>query len=137
MCYIYAMKNKSNPVGIRFDLEKLEFVKIREKLETNQQVVNFLMNKYWWDYKVNTPTHKDIPPTSNNEKFFESQSTLKNKVELSTNTPPHTIDPINYQEKFNNCEFENEYKALWEEIKADINLTPNEKAVWKSRLNAK
>lgn len=52
-CYIcsYMTKLKSQPIGIRFDLQKLEFIKGAENLPTPQQVVNFLMEEYWWKSK--------------------------------------------------------------------------------------
>jgi hypothetical protein len=53
---------RTNPIGVRFDPEKLEFVKSREKLTTNQQVVDLLMNRYWWENKMPIPTHKEAPP---------------------------------------------------------------------------
>lgn len=54
--------NKTKPIGVRFDPEKLEFIKSREKLKSNQQVVDLLVNKYWWDHKLPIPTHKEAPP---------------------------------------------------------------------------
>lgn len=42
---------KSNPVSVRFDLEKVEFVKTAENLKTSQNVVDFLLDKYWWERK--------------------------------------------------------------------------------------
>lgn len=53
---------KTKPIGVRFDPEKLDFIKSQEKVKTNQQVVDFLVNKYWWENKVPTPTHKESPP---------------------------------------------------------------------------
>ena len=53
---------KSKPSGIRFDLEKLELVQSREKLNTKQKVVDFLLNRYWWEHKLPVPTHKEVPP---------------------------------------------------------------------------
>ena len=59
----YAKEStKSNPSGIRFDLEKVQFVKDKEKLNTYQKVVDFLLNKYWWEFKVAKPTYKESPP---------------------------------------------------------------------------
>jgi len=63
----YAKEStKSAPSGIRFDIEQLEFIQKREsKLNTKQKVVDFLLNKYWWEQKVSlTPNHKGLPPTS-------------------------------------------------------------------------
>lgn len=43
---------KTSPIGIRFDIEKLSFISERENLETKQQVVDFLMENYWWGKKT-------------------------------------------------------------------------------------
>ena len=58
---------RTSPTGIRFDIEKLSFISEREKLETKQQVVDFLMENYWWDKKSEdkalTAPVKHIPPS--------------------------------------------------------------------------
>jgi hypothetical protein len=41
-----------NPIGIRFNDEKLEFVKTNENLSSPQKVVNYLLDKYWWEHKI-------------------------------------------------------------------------------------
>ncbi len=72
MCYLCAMNvqdkrsyakesTKSKPTGVRFDLEKVDFIKAKEKLNTYQKVVDFLLNKYWWEHKIAKPTHKEVP----------------------------------------------------------------------------
>lgn len=53
---------RTKPIGVRFDPEKLNFIKSKEKLESNQQVVDLLINKYWWEHKMPVPTHKESPP---------------------------------------------------------------------------
>lgn len=40
------MKTKT-PTAIRFDIEKLDLIKKNEKLESNQKVVDFLLDEYW------------------------------------------------------------------------------------------
>lgn len=55
---------KTNPTSIRFDSEKFDFVKESEKLQTAQKVVDFLLDKYWWDkrnvqYATVTPNSFD------------------------------------------------------------------------------
>lgn len=40
---------KTNPTSIRFDEDQLNFVKTEEKIDSPQKVVNFLLNKYWWE----------------------------------------------------------------------------------------
>jgi hypothetical protein len=37
---------KSNPIGVRFDLEKLDMIQKEQKLKSAQQVVNYLMDNY-------------------------------------------------------------------------------------------
>jgi hypothetical protein len=37
---------KSKPIGVRFDLEKLDMIQKEQKLTSVQQVVNYLMNNY-------------------------------------------------------------------------------------------
>jgi len=37
---------KSNPIGVRFDLEKLELIKKEQGLETPQAVLNYLIDNY-------------------------------------------------------------------------------------------
>lgn len=39
-------KCKSNPIGVRFDLEKLELIKKEQNLTSAQQVLNYLMDNY-------------------------------------------------------------------------------------------
>lgn len=74
MCYICAMNvqndrsyakesTKTSPSGVRFDKEQLEFIQNKEpKLTTKQKVVDFLLNKFWWENKVSKPSHKGLPP---------------------------------------------------------------------------
>ena len=37
---------KSNPIGVRFDLYKLDMIQKEQKLTSVQQVVNYLMDNY-------------------------------------------------------------------------------------------
>lgn len=37
---------KSNPIGVRFDLEKLDMIQKEQKLKSAQQVLNYLMDNY-------------------------------------------------------------------------------------------
>lgn len=43
---------KTKQASVRFDPEKLELVKRREKLQTPQKVVDFLMDAYYWQNKL-------------------------------------------------------------------------------------
>lgn len=74
LCYVCAtMANKSNPIGIRFDLEKLNFVRVREKLGSNQKVVDYLLNDYWWRHKDAVVSAKESPPLYLKKEEFVSQ----------------------------------------------------------------
>ena len=53
---------KTKPYTVRFDTEKFDFFMSREKLKTAQQLVDYFLNKFWWEHKVAKPTHKDSPP---------------------------------------------------------------------------
>jgi len=56
------LKNKTNPSGVRFDIVKFDFIKDREGLKTGQQVVNFLMDEYY--YRLKGGYVKDVPVTN-------------------------------------------------------------------------
>lgn len=43
---------RTKPASIRFDPEKLELIKRKEKLSTPQKVVDYLMDAYWWNQKL-------------------------------------------------------------------------------------
>lgn len=68
----YAKEStKTTPSGIRFDKEQLEFIQKKEvKLTTKQKVVDFLLNKFWWEHKVAIPSHKGLPPIENKPTDF-------------------------------------------------------------------
>jgi len=46
--------NKSKPISVRYEEDKLNFVKSRAKLKTVQNVFDFLLNKYWDTFHVDT-----------------------------------------------------------------------------------
>lgn len=121
MCYVCAMdekkersyakeSTKSTPSGIRFDLEKLAFIQKRENLATKQKVVDFLLNDYWWKWKVPIVTAKEAPPLD-----LKLQDTpkppIQNKPVIQRKTPQQWIldkrdldDPDEYQKWFNALE---------------------------------
>ena len=45
-------KIKKNPTSVRFDKEKMDFIKEKENLSTVQKVFTFLLDKYWWERQV-------------------------------------------------------------------------------------
>jgi hypothetical protein len=111
---------RTNPVGVRFDPEKLEFIKIREKLKTNQQVVDLLINKYWWENKVAVPTHKEAPPLRLREDpVFGMQ--IK---EMPVKKPKTLEDYVLEKSEITDAD---SYQDWLRELENDPNLTDSEK----------
>jgi hypothetical protein len=54
--------------SIRFDQTKLDLIKAREGLPTVQKVVDYLVDAYWWEYKLN-PRPKNGGPATEFEAF--------------------------------------------------------------------
>ena len=63
--------------SIRFDPAKLELIKTRENLPTVQKVVDYLVDAYWWQHKLN-PATKNGPRTE--YEAFEEQIKDANEV---------------------------------------------------------
>jgi len=51
---------KSNPIGVRFDLEKLNMIQKEQKLTSVQQVVNYLMDNYGKSAPKSEDVHKNV-----------------------------------------------------------------------------
>lgn len=47
------------------------------------------------------------------------------------------VEEVDYKKLYEGCEFSDEYRALWERIKADDNVSTKDKNEWKLRLGAK
>lgn len=43
---------KSKNISIRFDEDKTSFALSEEKIEKHQKLVDFLLDKYWWEKKI-------------------------------------------------------------------------------------
>lgn len=50
---------RSPQTSVRFDPEKLELIKKQENLTTPQKVVDFLIDQYWWKWRLNA-TSKEL-----------------------------------------------------------------------------
>jgi hypothetical protein len=51
---------KSNPIGVRFDLQKLEMIQKEQNLTSVQQVVNYLMDNYGKSAPKSENVHKNV-----------------------------------------------------------------------------
>lgn len=58
---------KSNPFSVRADIEKLGYLKKREKLQTNQSVLDFLLDAYWGIHHLKPQNPFSIEPTNSLE----------------------------------------------------------------------
>lgn len=65
--------------SIRFDPAKLDLIKKREGLQTVQKVVDYLVDAYWWQHKLN-PASKNGPTTE--YEAFEEQIKGADAVEI-------------------------------------------------------
>ncbi len=114
--------NKTSPFGCRFDIEKLDFIQKRERLESYQKVVDFLLNKYWWEHKVATVTAKEAPPLSlKNDKVFDEPPELPKPQIALKRTPAHWV------ELRRECGDADEYAKWLEDLENDPYLTSREK----------
>jgi|688.fasta_scaffold2867365_1 hypothetical protein len=83
---------KSKPIGVRFDLDKLDMIQKEQNLTSVQQVVNYLMD----NYTVKEPTkrgapYKDMPPfgvIGPNLAFKPGDGTLNKDYEKVPNKEP-------------------------------------------------
>ena len=116
---------KTKPTGVRFDIEKLSFILSREKLTTNQQVIDFLMNKYWWDNKIPVVTHKEAPPLSLKA---ETIPTNHKSVEVATRKPK-TVDQYIHAKR--EIELKEDYDKWFQELQSDPFLTDRQKSAAK------
>ena len=69
---------KSKPIGVRFDLEKLDMIQKEQNLTSVQQVVNYLMDNYGpketkrgAPFKNMPPYDTDSPKLADNVKIME------------------------------------------------------------------
>jgi hypothetical protein len=53
---------KSKPIGVRFDLDKLDMIQKEQNLTSVQQVVNFLMDNYGSNEVKRGAPFKNMPP---------------------------------------------------------------------------
>lgn len=64
--------------SVRYNPDKLNLIKTRESLETVQQVVDYLVDAYWWEHKLNPKTKDGAPATE--FQAFEEQIKEANEV---------------------------------------------------------
>jgi hypothetical protein len=106
---------KSKPIGVRFDLEKLEMIQKEQNLTSVQQVVNYLMDNYektltpelrhadgtygTWGTSGNGKAKrgapfKNMPPYDRNSPKLEVSSKLEQIPVENHKTPPKGLKGI-------------------------------------------
>ena len=79
---------KSKPIGVRFDLDKLDIIQKEQNLTSVQQVVNYLMDNYG---KIK-PVEEVF--TINPTEYLEKAKNTKIKPQNSNSEPPSNLKGI-------------------------------------------
>jgi hypothetical protein len=94
---------KSKPIGIRFDLEKLELIQKEQNLASPQAVVNYFLDGYKSiDFTYGVPNvlakrgapFKNMPPYDKNSPKSEVSSKLEQIPVENHKTPPKGLKGI-------------------------------------------
>ena len=82
---------KSKPIGVRFDLEKLEMIQKEQNLTSAQSVLNYLMDNYGkTETKKGAPLKYMPPYDTNSPKLANKPKTVEIPVENQI-TPPNGL----------------------------------------------
>ena len=97
-------EKKKNPTGVRMNDEKLKFVMEKEGLTSRQKVVNFLLDRYWWEQKIGSV------PTLDRQVQIQNLNETTNEVKPPE--PPKEPYAINTKVKGKIKELEAELPTL-------------------------
>ena len=78
---------KSKPIGVRFDLKKLEMIQKEQNLTSAQSVLNYLMDNYGKTETKRGAPFKNMPP------YGTGTSNLGDMLANDTVTAKNTITP--------------------------------------------
>ena len=85
---------KSKPIGVRFDLEKLEMIQKEQNLTSAQSVLNYLMDNYGKTETKRGAPFKNMPPYDRNSPKSEVSSKLEQILVENHKTPPKGLKGI-------------------------------------------
>ena len=85
---------KSKPIGVRFDLEKLEMIQKEQNLTSAQSVLNYLMDNYGKTETKRGAPFKNMPPYDRNSPKLEVSSKLEQVPVENHKTPPKGLKGI-------------------------------------------
>jgi hypothetical protein len=85
---------KSKPIGVRFDLYKLDMIQKEQNLTSVQQVVNYLMDNYGSKEVKRGAPFKNMPPYDTDAPKSEVSSKLEQIPVETKKTPPKSLNGI-------------------------------------------
>jgi hypothetical protein len=85
---------KSKPIGVRFDIDKLEMIQKEQNLTSVQQVVNYFMDNYGKTETKRGAPFKNMPPYDRNSPKPEVSSKLEQIPVENHKTPPKGLKGI-------------------------------------------
>ena len=85
---------KSKPIGVRFDLDKLEIIQKEQNLTSAQSVLNYLMDNYGKTETKRGAPFKNMPPYDRNSPKSEVSSKLEQIPVENQKTPPKGLKGI-------------------------------------------
>ena len=85
---------KSKPIGVRFDLEKLELIQKEQNLTSAQSVLNYLMDNYGKTETKRGAPFKNMPPYDRSSPILVVSSKLEQIPVENHKTPPKGLKGI-------------------------------------------
>ena len=85
---------KSKPIGVRFDLEKLDLIQKEQNLTSAQSVLNYFMDNYGKTETKRGAPFKNMPPYDRNSPKLEVGSKLEQIPVENQKTPPKGLKGI-------------------------------------------
>ena len=79
---------KSKPIGVRFDLDKLDIIQKEQNLTSAQSVLNYLMDNYGSGQVKRGAPFKNMPPYKTGSPNLEVSSKLEQIPTETQKTPP-------------------------------------------------
>ena len=85
---------KSKPIGVRFDLCKLDIIQKEQNLTSVQQVVNYLMDNYGSKELKRGAPFKNMPPYDIDSSIMEDYPRIVAIPRENMKTPPEGLKGI-------------------------------------------
>ena len=85
---------KRQPIGVRFDLDKLDIIQKEQNLTSVQSVLNYLMDNYGSGQVKRGAPFKNMPPYNTGSPNLEVSSKLEQIPTETQKTPPKGLKGI-------------------------------------------